>query len=704
MAESSGRLPISSALQSTLLRAREYAAGQSQPEVLLEHLMLALTEDPDAMHVLTACNVDSSRLRSDLAGYIADLQDRVPQGTPPAISTALTQVLKYATLAAQQGKRDAIDGAIVLAALIGDGRSMAANYLKAQGLTFEAAIQALREAAQRSAQQAEPAPAAPPAEAEPTAAASQAEQPAAHHPIAAPEPHDAGAHGDAGPSTATATSQLDLARQRVASRMGPAPGQRNGATAAGIAPHAEAPPQPQANAAMAHEVEPPGGQVRQTGAPLAPPGHYQSDSLQPERQAGAPHRVPAPPVEQAGGPQSGRNPPPQQTLANDPPTQNPGPAVGRSWPQGTGETPKPAPPPHDRDAEPPIFATEPARPVVGHPDAGPAGGHSQGASSAPGFRQQAGARASMPPSGPRPGTAGSAPAALPAPFPTAPHRQGLAAGRELAPTQPPHSPSAPQRPPAPQARSGSGLAPPDFEPHTPYRPTGPGPVPPNPFGDTRGEQPLQPAPPTVRMPHHDRPTDGPGYGVGLEAHRVPPMDSHQLAHNIGGPMRVGQAKVVEVRIERPPLAGGGVGTRSVALRGEHAVARAIAVRVRPVKGRFLIDATSPETLWDQTAANQQPRFDSDTAIWRLTILPQKTGRGALQLSVTTRTIGADGVVAETQLPETNIPVKVMPDIGRWFRRLTKGVLLLLGGMFAVKILETLLQVDFGFMLRQLLRF
>ncbi|MGE3919253.1 MAG: Clp protease N-terminal domain-containing protein, partial [Hyphomicrobiaceae bacterium] len=152
MAEEGGKVPMSPGLQATLLRAREYAASQSEAQVLLEHLLLALSEDSDASHVLDSCQVDLARLRSDVAGYIGTLEDRVPPGTPgaPAISQALTQVLKYATLAAQQGRRTSIDGAIVLAALVGDGRSMAASFLKAQGLTFEAAIRALREVSART--------------------------------------------------------------------------------------------------------------------------------------------------------------------------------------------------------------------------------------------------------------------------------------------------------------------------------------------------------------------------------------------------------------------------------------------------------------------------------------------------------------------------------------------------------------------------
>ena len=135
VAEDVGRMPMSPALQATLLRAREYAVGMSHREVALEHLLLALSEDNDAAAVMQACKLDLGRLRNDVASFLGSPGD-APSGRSapgPAISPQLTQILKYATLAAQQGRRPQIDGAIVLAAIVGDGKSMAANFLKAQG-------------------------------------------------------------------------------------------------------------------------------------------------------------------------------------------------------------------------------------------------------------------------------------------------------------------------------------------------------------------------------------------------------------------------------------------------------------------------------------------------------------------------------------------------------------------------------------------
>ena len=142
-----GRIPMSPFLKVTLTRAAEYAAAQTHREVTLEHLLLSLAEDPEASVILKSSNVDISRLMSDVSGYLGRHEDRVdPESGPAAsaISSELRKILEAAATAAQQSRRREINGAIVLAAIVGDGKSPAAHMLRAQGLTFEQAIQALQ--------------------------------------------------------------------------------------------------------------------------------------------------------------------------------------------------------------------------------------------------------------------------------------------------------------------------------------------------------------------------------------------------------------------------------------------------------------------------------------------------------------------------------------------------------------------------------
>ncbi len=144
-ADERGRVPHSANLAASLQRAAIYAEEQGHRLITLEHLLLALTEDPEAVSVLQISHVDLDVLRNESAGLVGLIDDRVPLDSqvPPQTSSELRRVIDAATMAAGS-KRRAIDGAIVLAALIGEGHSAAAELLKAMGLTFDAAIKTMR--------------------------------------------------------------------------------------------------------------------------------------------------------------------------------------------------------------------------------------------------------------------------------------------------------------------------------------------------------------------------------------------------------------------------------------------------------------------------------------------------------------------------------------------------------------------------------
>src|SRR5262245_15508391 len=151
IAEELGRIPMSPFLSATLARAADYAASQTHREVSLEHLLLALAEDPEASVVLRSSDVDITRLLNETAALIARVSPRGEAGQSVVLSQDLKRILEAAAAAAQQGRRREINGAIVLAAIVGDGKSAAAHLLREQGLTFEEAIRALQraQAAQR---------------------------------------------------------------------------------------------------------------------------------------------------------------------------------------------------------------------------------------------------------------------------------------------------------------------------------------------------------------------------------------------------------------------------------------------------------------------------------------------------------------------------------------------------------------------------
>lgn len=158
-----GRIPMSPFLLTTLKRAAEYADAQAHLEVSLEHLLLALTDDPEATVVLKSSGIDLDRLAADVSAHLGGIGARQDPAArrPVVISADLRRILEAAAAAAQQGRRREINGAIVLAAIVGDSRSAAAHVLRAQGLTFEEAIRALQRAASQ------PPPSQPQTEPEP---------------------------------------------------------------------------------------------------------------------------------------------------------------------------------------------------------------------------------------------------------------------------------------------------------------------------------------------------------------------------------------------------------------------------------------------------------------------------------------------------------------------------------------------------------
>ena len=123
-------------------------------------------------------------------------------------------------------------------------------------------------------------------------------------------------------------------------------------------------------------------------------------------------------------------------------------------------------------------------------------------------------------------------------------------------------------------------------------------------------------------------------------------------------MRLGKPSSAQVRIGRDKIDGLILlllSGRGMAHRPDAFITRALSVRLRAPDGGFFIEPASPETQWVETAPGlQQDEFVS----WRWTVTPQHRGRGRLLLLVTARTVGRDGVAAETAPPDRVIEVTV----------------------------------------------
>ncbi len=121
-------------------------------------------------------------------------------------------------------------------------------------------------------------------------------------------------------------------------------------------------------------------------------------------------------------------------------------------------------------------------------------------------------------------------------------------------------------------------------------------------------------------------------------------------------MRVGISMVVEARIGRKDVKAiaEGMDGGAAIVRHEVTVTKAMSVRLRAPDGGFFVESSSPETQWIEGV----PGFDADYASWRWTITPRERGKRRLQLLVSARTVGEDGLTAETALPDQMIEVKI----------------------------------------------
>jgi ATP-dependent Clp protease ATP-binding subunit ClpA len=128
---------LSRNLEQTLHRALAHANKRNHEYGTLEHLLLALTEDQDAIAVLRACGVDVEKLKRGLAEYLDnELQGLVAGGNEDAKPTASFQrVLQRAIVHVQSSGREEVTGANVLVAMFAERESHAVYFLQEQEMT-----------------------------------------------------------------------------------------------------------------------------------------------------------------------------------------------------------------------------------------------------------------------------------------------------------------------------------------------------------------------------------------------------------------------------------------------------------------------------------------------------------------------------------------------------------------------------------------
>jgi ATP-dependent Clp protease ATP-binding subunit ClpA len=128
---------LSRSLEQALHRAIKLASDRHHEYATLEHLLLALIEDADALQVMKACNVDVEALRQMLLRYIDDelITLVVDDGGDAKPTTGFQRVVQRAVLHVQNSGREEVTGANVLVALFTERESHAVFFLQEQNMT-----------------------------------------------------------------------------------------------------------------------------------------------------------------------------------------------------------------------------------------------------------------------------------------------------------------------------------------------------------------------------------------------------------------------------------------------------------------------------------------------------------------------------------------------------------------------------------------
>jgi ATP-dependent Clp protease ATP-binding subunit ClpA len=128
---------IAQELEVSLHMAFVEARQKRHEFITVEHLLLALIDNPSAAEVLRACVADIDTLRKELGDFIAEHTPTV--GGTEEIETQPTlgfqRVIQRAILHVQSSGKKEVTGANVLVAIYGEKDSHAVYYLQRQGIT-----------------------------------------------------------------------------------------------------------------------------------------------------------------------------------------------------------------------------------------------------------------------------------------------------------------------------------------------------------------------------------------------------------------------------------------------------------------------------------------------------------------------------------------------------------------------------------------
>ncbi|PKP75474.1 MAG: ATP-dependent Clp protease ATP-binding subunit ClpA [Alphaproteobacteria bacterium HGW-Alphaproteobacteria-6] len=129
---------FSNTLEQAIHAALALANARRHELATLEHLLLALIDEPEAAKVMRACSVDTDDLRRTLVEFIDDdLSTLVTdvEGSEAVPTAAFQRVIQRAAIHVQSSGRSEVTGANVLVAIFAERESNAAYFLQEQDMT-----------------------------------------------------------------------------------------------------------------------------------------------------------------------------------------------------------------------------------------------------------------------------------------------------------------------------------------------------------------------------------------------------------------------------------------------------------------------------------------------------------------------------------------------------------------------------------------
>ena len=128
---------FSKTLEQTLNTAFNRAKDKRHEFMTVEHLLLALLDNPEAEEILLACGANLERLRTGLGIFIDETTPIIPNNKETAIQPTLAfqRVLQRAIFHVQSAGKHEVTGANVLAAIFGEQESQAVYFLNQESVS-----------------------------------------------------------------------------------------------------------------------------------------------------------------------------------------------------------------------------------------------------------------------------------------------------------------------------------------------------------------------------------------------------------------------------------------------------------------------------------------------------------------------------------------------------------------------------------------